>query len=364
MLVETINAIGSTVTGAIRQAAEMTGAGFSYLLATAKIESGLNPTVKASTSSATGLFQFIDQTWLMTMKQSGAEFGLGRYADAIEKTASGRYVVQDTAMRAEILNLRKNPSINAQMAGALTRHNAARLKTRIGRDATDGELYMAHFLGAGGAARLINAAGNNPQAKAATLFPRAAAANPSIFYDKQGAARSVTAVYGLLASKLARAMPGDAQVAASSPAVSSPAAASPAASRTVATTTPANGGYGLFAPTHTAAVSPSIPMPPLSESVAPLMFAQTRGPSIAPNAGTAPIAPSGPPLAFASDGSGFHSLFRTDGRGAVSNTVSELWGARPDNAVQTRTAVTPSAATSSTGDSGGFDLFRSSGPQS
>src|SRR5262245_36379827 len=249
MLVETINAIGSTVTGAIRQAAEMTGAGFSYLLATARIESGLNPTVKASTSSATGLFQFIDQTWLMTMKQSGAEFGLGRYADAIEKTASGRYVVQDPAMRAEILNLRKNPTINAQMAGALTRHNAARLKARIGRDATDGELYMAHFLGAGGAAKLINAAGTSPQANAATLFPRAAAANRSIFYDKQGGARSVTAVYGLLSSKLARAMPGDAQVAVPLPAASSP-------SRTVAATTPANGKYGLFAPTNTAAVSP------------------------------------------------------------------------------------------------------------
>src|SRR5262249_21261630 len=99
------------------------------------------------------------------------------------------------------------------------------------------------------------------------------------------------------------------------------------------------------------------------ESVAPLMFAQTRGPSIAPNAGAAPIAPSSPPLAFASDGSGFHSLFRTEGRGAVSNTVSELWGARADNAAQTRAAVTPGAATSSTGDSGGFNLFRSSGPQ-
>ena len=47
MLVETINAIGATVTGAIRQAADMTGAGFAYLLATAKIESGLNPAVKA-----------------------------------------------------------------------------------------------------------------------------------------------------------------------------------------------------------------------------------------------------------------------------------------------------------------------------
>jgi hypothetical protein len=190
------------------------------------------------------------------------------------------------------------------------------------------------------------------------LFPRAAAANPSIFYDKQGGARSVTAVYGLLASKLARAMPSGTQVAALPSAASAPVAAS----RTVAATTPANNGYGLFAPTHTAAVSPSVPMPPLSESVAPLMFAQTRGPSIAPNAGAAPIAPSSPPLAFASGGSAFHSLFRTEGRGAVSNTVSELWGARADN-VQTRAAVAPATATSATGDSGGFDLFRSSGPQ-
>ena len=358
MLVETINAIGQTVTGAIQQAAQATGAGFHYLLATAKIESGLNAEVKAPTSSATGLFQFIDQTWLMTMKESGAEFGYGRYADAIEKSPSGRYTVRDPALRAEILNLRKNPTANAAMAGALTRYNAARLKARIGRDATDGELYMAHFLGAGGASRLINAAGNSPQAKAATLFPRAAAANPSIFYDKQGGARSVTAVYGLLASKLARAMPdgtpAGAQAAASAPSAPSRTAA--------AATTPANGGYGLFAPTRTAAVSPSIPMPPLSESVAPLMFGQTRAPGTAPNAGTASVAPSSPPLAFASDGSGFHSLFHTEGRGAVSNTVSALWGARADNGVQTPTAVTPSPATSP-GDSGGFDLFRSSGPQ-
>jgi len=67
MLAETLSAIGAAVTGAIRQAAQATGTGFSYLLATAKIESGLNPKIKSTTSSATGLFQFIDQTWLMTM---------------------------------------------------------------------------------------------------------------------------------------------------------------------------------------------------------------------------------------------------------------------------------------------------------
>src|SRR5215470_6206747 len=257
MLVETINAIGASVTGAIRQAAQATGAGFSYLLATARIESGLNPEVKASTSSATGLFQFIDQTWLMTMKESGAEFGYGRYADAIEKTASGKYIVRDPAMRAEILNLRKNPSANAAMAGALTRHNAVRLKDKIGRDPTDGELYIAHFLGANGASRLINAAGSDPNAKAAALFPRAAAANRSIFYDKQGGARSVTAVYGTLVTKLARAMPD-------------PASAQAVA---VSATLPST---GLLSPTRTAAVVPNVPAPPLATAVRSQMFAQAR----------------------------------------------------------------------------------------
>src|SRR5271163_5274025 len=93
----------STVTGAIRQAAQATGTSFQYLLATARVESGLNPQAGASTSSARGLFQFIDQTWLGTMKQSGAELGYGRYAAAITQTASGHYQVTDPAMRSQIL---------------------------------------------------------------------------------------------------------------------------------------------------------------------------------------------------------------------------------------------------------------------
>src|SRR5262245_18267958 len=283
MLVETINAIGSSVTGAIRQAAQATGAGFSYLLATAKIESGLNAEVKAPTSSATGLFQFIDQTWLMTMKESGAEFGYGRYADAIEKTSSGKYTVRDPALRAEILNLRKNPAANAAMAGALTRHNAARLKEKIGRDPTDGELYIAHLLGANGASRLINAAGSDPNAKAAALFPRAAAANRSIFYDKQGGARSVPAVYGPLVTRLARAMPDTASAQAV------------AASAMVPQT-------GLLSPTRTAAAAPNVAMPPLADAVRSQMFSQTRAGSA--ERSMAALAPAdSPPLAFAAEAS-------------------------------------------------------------
>src|SRR6476646_2349907 len=109
--------IATRVTGAIRDAARVTGAGFEYLLNTALRESNLKPNAKNKASSATGLFQFIDQTWLATLKQSGASLGYGKYADAISKTSSGRYFVKDPAMRNEIFGLRKDPTANSLMAG-------------------------------------------------------------------------------------------------------------------------------------------------------------------------------------------------------------------------------------------------------
>jgi soluble lytic murein transglycosylase-like protein len=67
---------GSPVAGAIRDAAQSTGTSFEYLLTTAQIESNLNPAAQAATSSAKGLYQFIEQTWLATMKQAGRRSAL------------------------------------------------------------------------------------------------------------------------------------------------------------------------------------------------------------------------------------------------------------------------------------------------
>jgi hypothetical protein len=196
------NAAGSTVTGAIRQASQATGTSFNYLLATAQVESGLNPQAGAATSSARGLFQFIEQTWLGTIKQSGAQLGYGRYADAISKTSSGHYQVADPAMRAEILKLRNDPTANAVMAGAFTKANSDYLATKLGRQPSEGELYIAHFLGAGGAARLISLASNNPNAKGTDYFPNAANANSSIFYGRAtGHARSLAQVRDVLTAR-------------------------------------------------------------------------------------------------------------------------------------------------------------------
>jgi hypothetical protein len=198
--ISTANAAVAQITGAIRNAARAVGTSFSYLLATAKVESNFNPEAKAKTSSAQGLFQFIEQTWLTMMKEAGPRLGYGAYAEAITRTPSGRMEVADAAMRRKILNLRQDPDANAAMASAFTNKNASILRTRIGRTPTEGELYIAHFLGAGGASKLINAASTS-NARAADLFPGAARANRSIFYDRAGRARSASEVYANLTNR-------------------------------------------------------------------------------------------------------------------------------------------------------------------
>jgi hypothetical protein len=200
----------SKVTGAIQQAAQSTGISFDYLLATARIESNLNPGAQAPTSSAKGLYQFVDQTWLGTMKQAGPALGYSQYANAITKGPDGRYDVSDPAMRANIMKLRSDPTASAMLAGAFTRANAGQLNAAIGRQPTEGELYMAHFMGSDGAGKLISAATSQPQANASAMFPQAAAANPSIFYNRSGAPLSTSEVYANLAGRFetARSMTG------------------------------------------------------------------------------------------------------------------------------------------------------------
>jgi hypothetical protein len=213
MSVDTTNATAAAgvdpsrlkIAGSIKQAASTTGASFEYLLTTAKMESNFNPRAAASTSSARGLFQFIDQTWLGTVKEAGSQLGYGKYADAISKNSEGSYSVSDPTARAAIMKLRDDPDAASAMAAVLTQSNSFKLTGKIGRRPSDAELYMAHFMGVGGAAKLISNAEDNPQASAARMFPSAAAANQSIFYDRAGRARSVSEVYSVLSSRYAGA---------------------------------------------------------------------------------------------------------------------------------------------------------------
>jgi transglycosylase-like protein with SLT domain len=356
--------IATRVTGAIRDAARVTGAGFEYLLNTALRESNLNPNAKNKASSATGLFQFIDQTWLATMKKSGASLGYGKYADAISRTSSGRYVVNDPATRNEIFALRKDPTANSLMAGAFANSNAKVLTDRLGRKPNDGELYMAHFLGASGAARFIRAAEANPNAKAAALFPRAAHANNTVFYDKSGQARSLKQVYAGLVSRhnvigntqIADAKAADAVKTASlsAPAplprarpIIVPDAVPPTVN--VASTTPAMvASNGADAAPATSTVAPT------SAANAPATFAERV--ALVSEAKATAYANETPrsPL--------FQSLYQPDQRGPVAPVVRELWGARHATAVETADAVAPAASSSASGTgspvNAPLDLFR------
>jgi hypothetical protein len=284
------------VAGAIKQAASTTGTSFEYLLATAKMESNFNPSAKASTSSARGLFQFIDQTWLGTVKEAGSQLGYGNYADAITRSSSGSYSVSDPAARNAILRLRDDPAASSAMAGVLTQSNSFRLTGKIGRRPTDGELYMAHFMGVGGAAKLIGNAEDNPQASGARLFPNAAAANRSIFYERGGRARSVAEVYSVLTSRYASA-------------ANSPATRTAMASVGV---TPANRAAVAAAvtPADTAAYLSSFPD---ARSITPV--AASSQSTIA----AASLQQPGQPM--------FRSLFHAGERAQpVSKAVQELWG--------------------------------------
>lgn len=190
------------VRSAIGAAAQRTGVDFSYLLAQAKSESGLNPTAKAGNSSATGLYQFLDQSWLAVVKRHGTEHGFGWAADAITPKAGGGFTVAPQYRQA-VMNLREQAGPAALMAASYASDNAQSLNRSIGRDATSTDLYMCHFLGLGGATRFLQACNTSPNASAASLFPREAQANRSIFYDRSGGARSLSKVYSLMGQKLA-----------------------------------------------------------------------------------------------------------------------------------------------------------------
>jgi len=184
------------VEAAIRRASNATGVDADFLVRTARRESAMNPSARARTSSAAGLFQFIEQTWLGTVKAHGAKHGYGQYADLIYRGGDGRWRVEGSA-RNIVLDLRFDPQAASTMAAELTASNAAYLRGRSGREPGAGDLYAAHFLGPAGAAKLMDAMDRQPGGSAPALFPEAAAANRSIFY-RDGRPATVAEVHANL----------------------------------------------------------------------------------------------------------------------------------------------------------------------
>jgi hypothetical protein len=192
----------------ILKAAHVTGVDPVYMMTLADVESSLSPEAKAPTSSAQGLFQFIDRTWLETVHNHAADYGYGGAADAI-RMVEGDAVVANEKDREWIMNLRRDPYFSALMAGELIKDVERALQAQGERELAEAELYLAHFLGAGSAVRFLEVLDQDPNMKASALFPKAAKANAGLFMEGKGRKRravSVAELYNRIDSKIVRRM--------------------------------------------------------------------------------------------------------------------------------------------------------------
>ncbi len=165
----------------IVRAAKETGADPVLLMAIADKESSFITHVKAKTSSAEGLFQFIGRTWLKVVREFGPRYGLAREAALVVEGEAG-LTVEDEGEKARILEMRRDPYLSAVLAAEMLRKDGAAIAARIGRELTHGEIYIAHFLGPDDAATFMEKVAATPGAVAAQLLPRPARANRPIFY--------------------------------------------------------------------------------------------------------------------------------------------------------------------------------------
>jgi len=261
------------VLGAVQEASRRTGIDFAYLMAKAATESAFRSDARAATSNATGLFQFINSTWLGMVRNHGHTYGLDRYAEQIVERPDGSLTVPDPAMRREILDLRNDPRLSAVMAAEYARENREHLERTYGGRIGPTELYMGHFLGADGASRFLNALRRDPQQLGAALFPAAAAANGPVFYDMaSGRAHTLREIYALFDRRIGRDMAMVSGVPAAAQPVAGAIASAP---RETGNEIP--GGRGYFAARN-----------------APAEFFQRAGASAPGFAARAPAAADGP----------------------------------------------------------------------
>jgi hypothetical protein len=164
------------------RAARATGIEPAYAMALADKESGFDPDIRAATSSAEGLFQFLEGTWLQVLNEHAGRHGYAEVAAAIE-VVGGRPTVAAGA-RSWIMSLRRDPYLSALMACEMAKDASERLAKVTNGSVQDADLYLAHFLGAAGAERMLKLVEKNPSQTAHAAFPKAAKANRSVFAAK------------------------------------------------------------------------------------------------------------------------------------------------------------------------------------
>lgn len=216
------------------------------------VESGGDPTARNPNSSASGPGQFIDSTWLATVKTHRPDLADGK-SDA------------------DLLALKNNPQLAAlpenialakDMTGAYSADNQAHLQ-RNGLPVTPGTTYLAHFAGPGGAVKVLSA---DPNAPVESILGAAAVkANPFL----QG--MTAQGLQAWAAKKMGTAAP----VAGAQPKPAAPGTPNAAPAPPAPQQQPIFAGAPAAAPTGAAPAAPSYqdPAPPAMQ---PLFAAQRK----------------------------------------------------------------------------------------
>jgi peptidoglycan hydrolase-like protein with peptidoglycan-binding domain len=173
-----------------------TGVDFTFLMELARVESNFDPAARAKKSSATGLFQFTDKTWLQVIRTFGADYGLKDHVTKLKLNDDGKNKQQK-----EVLALRLNPRLSALLAAENTKRNLKKLSYKTRREPGRTDLYLSHFFGPSGAVMFLNTLDEKPAAIAGKLFPEAAASNQAVFHTGDNQPRTVAEVYQWLDSK-------------------------------------------------------------------------------------------------------------------------------------------------------------------
>jgi len=197
MPIQQISEARSQVVSMIRQVATTHNVDFKYLLNQANVESGLDPRAKAGASSATGLFQFTSATWLEMVKRHGDKVGLAAEAQSLRSNSAS------ASERLQILDLRNEPQAATALAAHLAADNAQALAAAGHKAIGPTELYLAHFLGSGGANTFLNGLRDTPNDPAARSLPAAASTNAGVFF-KNRAPQTYQQIYDRFSEKFGR----------------------------------------------------------------------------------------------------------------------------------------------------------------
>jgi hypothetical protein len=186
----------------LNHAAQRAGAEPALLAAMAWRESRLDPLASNPRSTARGLMQFTEATWLETIRDHGAAYGLAREAAALSTDRrTGRISAPNARELGRLLDLRFDPHLSAALAAARMAAARATLEAALARPVSSADLYAVHLLGMAGARRFLAAHAGHRAADA--VGPQVASLNRGVFFDEGGRAREVREVREAIARSAA-----------------------------------------------------------------------------------------------------------------------------------------------------------------